>query len=192
MDRSANTQPLSRAELRREAERLAATSDAQFQSYTPVQGLELLHELQVHQIELELQNHALHETCEELKRLQTHYRCLFYGAPVAYLHCDPAGQIVDCNDRAESLLGKTLEQLAGRRLGEFLSAAMADRLHILERRGKGALSAVRQGQLTLAGTDGSQRQILVEIRDLPATDSTQSMKLFALVDLTPCSAALTE
>ncbi|WP_210395333.1 PAS domain S-box protein [Motiliproteus sediminis] len=166
---------------------MAATSDSQFSEYTLGQGLELLHELQIYQIELELQNHALHESCEELKRLQTHYRSLFYGAPVAYLQCDQSGQIVDCNDRAEQLVGRTLDAMRGRRLGAFLSSAMADRLHVIERSGKGARSAIRQGQLTLTAADGLSREVLVEIRDLPAVDREEHMKLFALVDLTPHS-----
>ena len=185
-------QPLSRAELRREAERLAAITDTQYQGYTLGQGLELLHELQIYQIELELQNHALHETCEELKRLQIHYRSLFYGAPVAYLHCDQAGQIVDCNDRAELLLGTRLERLRGRRLGELLSPAMADRLHILERSGNGALAAIRQGKLALTSADGQSREVLIEIRNLPASDNAPPMKLFALVDMTPHTLAQSE
>ncbi|MEH6470608.1 MAG: ATP-binding protein [Halopseudomonas sp.] len=183
---------LSRTELRQEAERLAATSDTHFQGYTLDQGLEMLHELQVHQIELEMQNKALQESCEEVRDLETHYRSLFYGAPVAYLNCDLEGRIVDSNDRAQQLLGETPESLCGKVLGQFLSVEMADRLHILERSAKGAYSTIQQVELTFMAANGTHREVLVEIRALPASDRAKPMKLFALMDITAQKVAESE
>ena len=84
-------------------------------------GQRLLHELQVHQIELELQNDELLASRAEVEGLLASYQELYDFAPVAYFTLDRAGQIMQANLTAARLLGLERAQLSQRRLGVFVA-----------------------------------------------------------------------
>jgi PAS domain-containing protein len=65
----------------------------------------LLHELQVHQIELELQNEELRQSQLALDVVKARYFDLYELAPVGYVTVSKAGLILECNLCAASLLG---------------------------------------------------------------------------------------
>jgi diguanylate cyclase (GGDEF)-like protein/PAS domain S-box-containing protein len=67
---------------------------------------ELVHELQVHQVELEMQNDELQRSNLELEHAFHRYRDLYDNAPIAYITIDASGVVVDANARAEHLLGR--------------------------------------------------------------------------------------
>ena len=78
-------QPLSAAELRRQAEgRLDISFSNDDVPFAAADSTRLLHELQVHQIELELQNDELHKARDELETLAARYTELYDFAPVGY------------------------------------------------------------------------------------------------------------
>lgn len=84
-------------------------------------ALNLLHELQVHQVELDLQQAQLeaneHELAEELAR----YRALYEQAPIAHFVLDAGGRIMECNRAAAELFGANGSEVSGRRFDELLS-----------------------------------------------------------------------
>ena len=84
-----------------------------------VQGL--VYELQVHQLELEMQNESLRCTERELHESQTQYQVLFDQAPVGYVTLDGRGAMIRANSAAARLLGLPQNELVGRRLTAFLS-----------------------------------------------------------------------
>jgi diguanylate cyclase (GGDEF)-like protein/PAS domain S-box-containing protein len=81
----------------------------------------LLHELQVHQIELELQHEELLASRTEVERLLLSYQELYDFAPVAYFTLDRAGQILQANLTAARMLGLERIHLTQRRLGVFVA-----------------------------------------------------------------------
>ncbi|HUG03336.1 MAG TPA: PAS domain S-box protein [Steroidobacteraceae bacterium] len=84
-------------------------------------ALKLLHELQVHQVELDLQNEQMEITQRELAEDLARYQALYELAPLAYLSVGPEGDILEGNVAAAGLFGVTQDQLRGRRLDAFLA-----------------------------------------------------------------------
>ena len=88
----------------------------------------LVHELQVHQIELEIQNEELTQTLTEVNALRAKYLDLYDFAPVGYFTLDTRGHIVELNLRAAKMLGQERKLLIGRPLREFFDPQTLPRL----------------------------------------------------------------
>ena len=81
-----------------------------------------LHELRVHQIELEMQNEELRRAREELDAERKKYFNLFHRAPVGYLTLTGNTIVSDANLTAAHLLGVDRELLIGQPFGAFVFA----------------------------------------------------------------------
>ena len=66
----------------------------------------LLHELQVHQIELEMQNEELREANETAENALRKYTMLYDFAPMGYFTLSPDASIIDLNFTAAELLNE--------------------------------------------------------------------------------------
>ena len=82
----------------------------------------LIHELQVHQIELEMQNEELKRARDETEKLQVKYEELYDFAPVGYFTVDQDGTICEANLTGCSLLAHERQDVIGRRFQAFLPA----------------------------------------------------------------------
>jgi PAS domain S-box-containing protein len=80
----------------------------------------LLHELQVHQVELELQNLELQRARDDLEALLGKYTDLYDFAPVGYCSLDELGRIVEVNLAGAALLGVERSRLVKRPLQPYL------------------------------------------------------------------------
>lgn len=126
-------------ELRRRAEeRLKRQMPEGRGQSTEVETLRLVHELQVHQIELEMQNEELQQARaqvetllgEQLQRahaqvevLLAQYTDLYDFAPTGYLTLDLDGAIRQVNLTGARLLGVERSRLVNRRFGLFVAEA---------------------------------------------------------------------
>jgi len=81
----------------------------------------LVHELQVHQIELELQNEELQSARAELELGLERYTDLYDFAPVGYVTLDRGGAIRKVNLAGARLLGQERARLVGANFGFFVS-----------------------------------------------------------------------
>lgn len=97
-----NKTPFDSSGLRNQAER--ALRDQNLPSTVPLDPVRLLHELQVHQVELELQNEELVSANVDLDTLRSKYQALYESAPVGYLTLSATGNVVDCNSKALQML----------------------------------------------------------------------------------------
>ena len=82
----------------------------------------LLHDLQVHQIELELQNEELQRAHAEVETLLMKYTALYDFAPTGYFTLDREGTIRGLNLAGASLLGMERSKLVNRRFCLFIAA----------------------------------------------------------------------
>ena len=106
------------AELRSEARQRLASKSHWTEPEEKMDHLRLIHELRVHQIELELQNELLSDTLTSVNALRAKYHDLYDFAPVGYFTLDLQGNIVELNLRAASMLGKERSVLIGRPVRE--------------------------------------------------------------------------
>lgn len=115
---NADTALRRRAELRlRKAQRRPKSKSGGQKS--AVEPQRLLHELQVHQVELELQNAELQETQDRMEALLDNYTSLYDFAPVGYFSLDEQSRILEVNLTGATLLGVERSRLLQRRLTSF-------------------------------------------------------------------------
>jgi len=81
----------------------------------------LLHELQVHQIELEMQNAELQDSRNRTEVLLEKFTDLYDFAPVGYLSLDQQGRILEVNLTGSALFGVERSRLVNRSLSRFVT-----------------------------------------------------------------------
>jgi len=111
-------------ELRRQATAIAnnrpAASGEDNSELPPGATTKMLHELQVHQIELEMQNEELHRARDELEATRARYFDLYDQAPVGYCTLNESGLILEANLRAATLLGTVRAALIRQPIFRFI------------------------------------------------------------------------
>jgi PAS domain S-box-containing protein len=80
----------------------------------------LIHELEVHQVELEMQNEELRIKQDELEESRNRYLDLYEFAPVGYFIFDRKGKILEVNLTGAKLLGLPRSRVMGRPFTAFL------------------------------------------------------------------------
>jgi PAS domain S-box-containing protein len=110
-------------DLRRRAEELLPAEDIPAQELSPAAAARLIHELKVHQIELEMQNEELRQSQARLEESRNKYADLYDFAPMGYLGLDELGRITEANLTAATLLGVERSRLLDHYFWLFLVEA---------------------------------------------------------------------
>ena len=123
-----NNPPMEAAELRRRAEKMLKNRKGSQRSEEEVTRAAedmqvLVQELQIHQIELEMQNEELRQTRAQMETLLSQYTDLYDFAPMGYFTLDRTGAIRRVNLTGSQLLGEERARLLKRRFGFFVSEA---------------------------------------------------------------------
>ncbi len=112
-------QPIPAEDLRRQAEERLRKRFPDQDDGPPESIRQLLHELQVHQIELEMQNEELRQAQETLEASRTRYFDLYDLAPVGYVTLNEQGLILEANLTAATLLGVPRSSLVKKPITRF-------------------------------------------------------------------------
>jgi PAS domain S-box-containing protein/putative nucleotidyltransferase with HDIG domain len=116
--------------LRRRAEDVfqgkTAGMKENLEALSPEETRQTLHELQVHQIELEMQNGELRRAQAELDASRARYFDLYDLAPVGYFTLSDQGLILEANLTPADLLGVTRNALVKQPLTHFILPADQD------------------------------------------------------------------
>lgn len=178
------------SELRRRAERqLEARPTAELQ-LGEADARRLVHELEVHQIELEMQNEELRAARHDVEVGLKRYTELFDFAPIGYLVLRPDGIVSQANLAGATLLGLERQRLTARRFLSFVSEgqkALVERFlaRVLARASEdtgsescevallGDQGAALDVRLTACALEGSPRAALVALEDISARQQAE-------------------
>lgn len=101
----------------------------------PLEDIQLvIHELQVHQTELALQNDELRQVQADLEKTHKRYADLYHFAPAGYCTLDSKGRILEANQTLAELLGVELSELLQQNLAEYVERADQDEFYLHRQR----------------------------------------------------------
>ena len=115
--------------LRQQAEELLRATKRDVAAMPVKDVQQLVHELQVHQIELEMQNDELRRAQIELEAARDRYVDLYDFSPVGHLTLDTHGTIVEANLRVGTMLGINRKDLIGQSVARFFASKDQDIFH---------------------------------------------------------------
>jgi PAS domain S-box-containing protein len=115
--------------LRRQAEARLRTTRRDIAAMSVKDVQHLVHELQVYQIELEMQNDELHRAQVELEAGRDRYVDLYDFSPTGHLTLDTPDTIMEANLRVGTLLGLNRKKLIGQPLERFIAPSDAGTFH---------------------------------------------------------------
>nr|WP_296747625.1 PAS domain S-box protein [Thioalkalivibrio sp.] len=137
------------------------------------EALKLLHELQTHQVELDLQYGQLEANEQEIAQERDRYKALFDRAPVGYFTVVLDGRFIETNLAGAELLGVARDNLVGHSVGSFLASESRPALvGLLKELADGRASA--SCEVWCAGSGGGLRQLHV-VADLSVSGESVLM-----------------
>jgi two-component system CheB/CheR fusion protein len=147
--------------LRREAEERLRARGAESAALGAEDMKALVHELEVHQIELGIQNEELRHTEQALAEALEGFRDLYENAPIGYLTLDATGALTRANTAAAALCGDKPARLIGRRFESLLHRGARDNAYLLLREVAGS-GLQKACELRLQRPDGTLRWVRAE------------------------------
>lgn len=147
----------------------------------PVEDIQfLLHELQVHQVELTLQNEELRRVQLALEIARDQYSDLYNFAPVGYCSLDHKGIILEANHTLAVMLGGDKERLFHKKLSDFVAREDQDEYYLHQQRTfEGSLHQVTEIHMLTQ----SEERIVVRLESV-LDQANQNRILVILSDIT--------
>ncbi len=144
----------------------------------------LIHELQVHEIELAMQCEELRASRTEIEKERNRYTELFDFAPTGYVTLSPEGRVTDANLKAALLLGRNRAKLLGDSFAPYISASYR---RVLAECFDASMAGLPQAhcELELSATDSAFRFVRFE----GVANELRTEVRVSLVDITQRRAA---
>jgi len=137
----------------------------------------LFQELQVHQVELEMQNDELQRVQDALQSERERYLDLYEQAPVGYCSVNEAGQILQINRTAATLLGHQQSELVQQPMNRFICHDDQDNFYLLHKH-LVTTGEPQSNELCMLRKDGSLFWVLLQAT---ATKNPLDMPVFRIV-----------
>ncbi|CAB1064980.1 hypothetical protein D1BOALGB6SA_9777 [Olavius sp. associated proteobacterium Delta 1] len=175
--------PNSFQKLRRQAEKRLLEIDADLTNIPLKDTSELIHELEVHQIELEMQNEELRQTQVDLEAARDKYTDLYDFAPVGYFSINDKGLILDANLNGAKMLGMERGKLTGRLFSQFIPKDDQD-VFYLHRQKLYKTKTKQFCELKITKKDGTE--FYAQLESCPVKDEAGNCSVlrFSLSDIT--------
>ena len=154
--------------------RLAEAEHLRVQQQAPQSTLSadaLLYELQVHQIELEMQNQQLLQGQAELADSQKRYADLYEFAPVGYFILSPQGAISAVNISGAELLGESRQKLLGTVFSRYISPEDGDRWYLHFRHAL-KTGEIQRCELKIQQASGAIAYVILESKNKGVDEKT--------------------
>ena len=143
----------------------------------------LAHELQVHQIELEMQNDELRKSQQALEESRDEYTDLYDFAPVGYVTVGEGKLILEANLRLASMLGRERGFLIKKPLSRFMIRESADKYYLCWR---SALETKKHGtcEVAMVKKDDTTFYAQLECAFVPEEDGNPERCRITISDIT--------
>lgn len=148
--------PTSPQARRRQAEQMLDPTRTDIAGMTRDDVQRLVHELQIHHIELELQNEELRRAQLELAESHDQYADLYEFAPIGYVTLNQDGKIMAANLTAAAMFGIERHALLKAHLSSFVSRGSQDGF-FLHRREAFAGHTKQTVEIEMQKADGAHR-----------------------------------
>lgn len=148
-----------------------------------VEAERLLHELAVHQVELEMQNAELLTSQQELAESRDRYADLYDFAPIGYLTFDSKGRMVEINLAAAGMLGAERARLTNWPFATYLAKADSKKFYAHLRQVFESDTIITV-ELTLKRGNGNYVVVRLESTAVPVADNTNARCRSAMLDIT--------
>ena len=163
--------------LRKQAEKLLQAKSAKTQDIFPDDVHKLIHELKVHQIELEMQNEELRRAQLELGASRDRYSDLYDFAPVGYFTISDKGTILEANLTGTAMLGVERTILIKKPFSSFITKDDQDSFYFYRQK----LIETKEKQtceLKIVKKDGSE--FYAQIDSSPVKDLQKDFTQFGI------------
>ncbi len=172
--------------LRQQAEKIVSHRESlhlETEQYrTPEEVKQLLHDLSVHQVELEMQNEELRNAHFELAQSQERYFDLYDLAPVGYITINKKGVIKEANLTAAQLIGMTKGELVNKPVTRFIHKEDQEIYYLNHKKFQGSFPLSIQ-EIRLITKNGDSIWIRMDVTADATSDSPQLCKV-TLSDIT--------
>ncbi len=163
------------SDLRRLAEEMLLKEHGALDNIPPPDLQNIVHELRVHQIELEMQNEELRRTQQELEASRAMYFDLYDLAPAGYVSLNEKGIILKANLSAAELLGRERSHLVGKPLTRFIHREDQDIYYLCHKH----LIAARVPQtceMRMVRKDGAPFWVRIDLVAPPGIDDSKGLR----------------
>lgn len=170
-------------ELRRRAAEFINKYPSTIKEIPPGDVKKLIEDLQIHQVELEMQNEELRRAQLELEAARDKYADLYDFAPVGYLTFDETARIQNINLTGADLLGSPKSNILNMKFSAFISPESQDDFYFHM---QGLLQTETQQTCELKLQKKDRTPFYAKLDSMTVTDKTNKLKQIrtALTDIT--------
>ena len=168
--------------LKRQAQEFIDKNPAAIKEIPPSDIRQLIEDLQIHQIELEMQNEELRRLQQDLEKARDTYSDLYDFSPVSYFTINEKGIILEANLTAAAMVGLARGLLIGRPFPDFIVRDDQD-VFYHHRRKLYETQAKQTCELRIRDKQGSEFHALLESIAVPGDRKDSTLIRTAVTDI---------